>query len=281
MFWYSAAVWLAFASITNGECEKGCNVPTLIYEDLRCSPKYESPEDCCPKQYDCSHIYNRPEGTCHFRKHFYKPGEEPPYDEVIGNCHRTCRCSDNSEFTCPPVMDGCAEYWVGGYPKPRCYLKYELNSCCAAGEMCPPFDDNIKCEVNGATYDEGLNFDHPTQKCTQCVCHKGFEGKFEAPFCQKMNCTAEITHSGDINKFCAPLYNDHNSCCPKSWICPNPLGKYVSAGTPSNPDSHCKFGEKDMNIGDKYILADKDFEEDGDLTCECLIPPYLTCTVHK
>lgn len=277
MAWCTTTLFLALASIitlTNGECDEGCSTPTLIYDDLKCIPEFYPPNNCCPTQYDCSHIYNRPDGTCHLRGKFYKPGDKADAEDTKGNCHRECRCDESLEFKCPLLMDGCPESWTGRWPEPGCYLTYELNRCCAAGQICPPFENTIQCDVDGETHKEGEKFSHPKQKCTSCVCHKGFDGKLERPFCQKNNCTTEIENSKHIDNYCAPLYRNSDSCCPDKWVCPTEVGSYIPASARSIASNlHCTFGEKYMAIGEKY-----EHEDDGKVSCECIIPPYLTCT---
>jgi len=277
------AIFAALLSLTNGECGvDNCKVPTHVYHDLRCIPKYASNGACCPEKYDCSHIYNRPKGTCHFRGKFYKPGEKPDKEDTAGNCdHSSCKCTENQDFSCIAPSDTCAEFWVPEFIQPGCYLNYELNRCCSNGQKCPPFDDTAKCTVNGVTYKEGQRFEHPHEKCTLCVCGKGFDGKFDESFCQKRNCSTEQRYSKEIDNYCAPVYKDDwDSCCPRKWICPSENGTHIPASTPpTDPNLQCKFGDKILLIGEKYEDQDRSEVRPQNVTCECVIPPYLTCTV--
>ncbi|KAF2888714.1 hypothetical protein ILUMI_17459, partial [Ignelater luminosus] len=222
---YTTTKLLKFLALVNGihlitaTCKNSKieSTPTSLYEDLRCLPKYE---DGCIKEYDCSHIYNRPKGTCHFKGKNLKIGEEIDNGELGGVWDRDCACTESLEFECPELSDGCAEDWVDGYPDPVCYLRYELDSYCAAGQICPPFDNTRKCEVEGTVYKEGDMFGHPHKKCTKCVCDKHFDGKLEPPFCQPVNCTVELKSSKSIDNYCAPFYENYpGECCPDRWIC--------------------------------------------------------------
>lgn len=56
--------------------------------------------------------------------------------------------------------------------------------------------------------------------CSNCVCQKGFTGKYEAPFCKRNSCSMELRHGNDIKNKCAPVYSKDNvRCCPQMWVC--------------------------------------------------------------
>jgi len=170
-------------------------------------------------------------------------------------------------FRCA-ILD-CPE-WLGRAPKYMCNFKYELGKCCASGDACPPY--NATCVVGGKTYHEGSKFNAPNKKCTECVCQEGFDGQFEEPFCRKDKCVEEVRWQKEINNFCAPTFISLDDCCPYNWKCPENEDKIVPAATPS--DLKCKYGEQSLNIGDKF---ERTSGEKGKLSCECRIPPYLTC----
>lgn len=267
---YLVFVFIVITRFTaHGECND-CSVPTLVYEELKCTPKFSDGISCCPVEYDCSHIYNRTKGTCHLKGKYYKSGEAPDKEAVAGDCnHATCVCGDKGVFDCIVPSDSCAEFWVPDFVKPGCYLAYEHNRCCHVEQKCPPFS-NVKCKVGDIEYKEGEKFKHPTKKCTSCICEKGFNGKFEQPLCQTRNCTTELLNSDKIQKYCAPRYLNADDCCPRSWICPSLDGTYIPASTPPTASTpQCKFGDKLMYIGEIYQHQRN--------TCKCVIPPYLTC----
>lgn len=253
----------------NGECNE-CSVPTLVYEDLQCIPKFSASNPCCPIEYDCSHFYNRLKGTCYLKGKYYKAGEQPDEEDVASDCsHAKCTCRDNGLFSCVVPSDSCAEFWVPDFIKPGCYLAYEQNRCCHVEQKCPPFSD-VKCEVGKTVHREGERFRHPTKKCVNCICDKSFNGKLDQPLCQTVNCTTATLHSDKIQKYCAPRYLNPEDCCPRSWLCPSDEGEYVPASTPpSSSTPQCKFGDRLMYVGEKY-LHDR-------MICKCEIPPYLTC----
>lgn len=260
------------------DCQENCK-STLIYEDLKCKPIYAKTGDCCPVKYDCSHIEKRPANKCHLRGVFYEAGAIIDDDLIYGNCHVNCHCQESTEFNCA-VLD-CPE-WLGSRPRPGCYLKQELGKCCAVGEICEPYPEDLaKCEVEDKEYKEGEQFPSPNSNCMECVCQKGFKGKFEEPFCKKSNCSAEIRHSNDIRENCAPAYMNIGDCCPWDWICPeesdvievSTIPKKVGIGL------QCKFGKKILNIGDKMDRTKIMTEyEKYETKCECIVPPFLTCT---
>lgn len=80
-------------------------------------------------------------------------------------------------------------------------------------------EDVYKCEVDGKTFYEGQRFDPPGEQCKTCICQEGFDGKYEAPFCEPVTCTSELLQPVDFRKFCAPVYYGSGSCCPIQWQC--------------------------------------------------------------
>ncbi|KAF2888122.1 hypothetical protein ILUMI_18051 [Ignelater luminosus] len=271
---FGFATLFMLSNAQHNNCNSNLN-SNFVYEDLKCAPNYDDSKTCI-KEYDCSHINNKPSGNCLLRGKLYNPGETPDAASgASGRCdHAKCTCSENGDFRCRVPSDTCGEWWGPSLLKPGCYFGYELNKCCSSSEICPPFDGNVKCEVNGVTYKEGERFNHPTEKCTQCVCHKGFNGNLVAPFCQKMNCTTELLYSEQIRDHCAPFFRDADSCCPSRWICPAEDQIYVPASSQPPKEPQCQFGNRKMHIGDKIRHKDSWTVT----TCECVTPPYLTCT---
>jgi len=277
MLFLIALCLLATSEHVLGECSAGCKEPNLLYEELKCKPIFTSPEDCCPSKHDCSHIVEKGKENaekCYFLGKSYGSGEGLNDDDIYGNCKVDCSCrkglSGKMGFTCA-VLD-CPE-WLGYRPEFGCHFKYELDKCCAGNQICPPF--NVTCQVGDKTYREGDKFDSPDDKCTECVCQQGFEGKFEAPFCKKRGCIEEVYWQQEVYHFCAPTYISLDDCCPFNWVCPVKNDTIVSAKTPSKDTNlKCTFGETSLNIGDKF---ERTSGEKGKLSCECRIPPYLTC----
>ncbi|KAF5283894.1 hypothetical protein FQA39_LY04714 [Lamprigera yunnana] len=213
-------VFATHSALVYGTCTE-CTISTSVYDDLKCIPKYSDSNKCCPVEYDCSSVYNRPKGSCHLRGKYYTPGNSPLQEDVASYCDRAmCTCGKNDAFDCIVASDSCAEFWVPNFIRPGCYLAYEQNRCCHSEQVCPPFNENqTKCKVGDVTYREGERFEHPTKKCTKCVCDKGFDGKLEAPTCLPLNCTAELRFSKQINEHCAPYYLNEDDCCPRNWVC--------------------------------------------------------------
>jgi len=276
MLFLTTVCLLVLSGYALGACSDGCSEPTLFYDALNCKPVFASQDACCPSEYDCSHIEEKGranEEKCYFHGKTYNSGDQIDDADIYGNCEVGCGCkkllrSGNMGFACA-ILD-CPE-WLGARPKPGCNFKYELDKCCTVGEVCPPY--KATCEVNGKKYHEGDQFDAPDVKCTKCVCQEGFEGKFEAPFCKKRTCIDEARRQKEVYSFCAPSYH-LGDCCPVYWICPEEDDKIVAAATVKNSNLKCKFGDKTLNIGDKFERTSGDI---GKVSCECRIPPYLTC----
>lgn len=118
--------------------------------------------------------------------------------------------SDNIQCA---ILD-CPE-WLGSRPKAGSHFTYTLNKCCSTGQQAAPF---ATCKVGEEEYKEGQKFSGP-KRCTDCVCAKGWKGKFEAPFCMEQTCTEEMTNIKKMKANCAPSYLGKNPCCPFKWIC--------------------------------------------------------------
>lgn len=81
-----------------------------------------------------------------------------------------------------------------------------------------PFDNVAKCIVGDKIYYEGQRF-QPENTCKRCLCEKGFEGKFEEPFCKDINCNMIDSSFDKLKNMCAPIYTLRDNCCPDRWQC--------------------------------------------------------------
>lgn len=101
-------------------------------------------------------------------------------------------------------------------PSKECLLKHDHEKCCSTDYTCPPFDKTPTCIVNNNTYYEGQYFSSP-DPCVECICQKGFKGKYVEPFCKKVNCGTGFRGFHIQNK-CAPVFYEE-LCCPIEWEC--------------------------------------------------------------
>lgn len=150
--------------------------------------------------------------------------------------------SKRAEFQCA-VVD-CPEY---ENEDSRCYYKYELGYCCATQKICRKLfqlsTDNLKlkytrilapfsgitCKVGSNIYREGEQF-FASDSCTECVCQKGFSGKFVEPFCRRIDCPIQLNSVEVIAKRCAPVYiakPNEPLCCPTTFLCRNRKSFFV------------------------------------------------------
>ncbi|KAF2889819.1 hypothetical protein ILUMI_16354 [Ignelater luminosus] len=275
--WLLISLCYIFSSTyVQGDCVEGCKQPTLFYNDLNCKPIFDSPGDCCPSHYNCPDTKEINDKKCRFHGKIYNIGDSLDDNEIYGNCKADCLCTEGydgrAEFVCATL--DCPE-WLGYQANPGCYFTYEFDKCCSVGETCPPF--NVTCKVSDKTFYEGEKFFPYDAKCTKCICRKGFKGKYEEPFCQKEACVVEINHQKDVKSFCAPSYLRLEDCCPYKWICPAVASdKVISAFKDAIKSSgpKCRFGQEELNIGDTF---NRTSDNGGKVSCECRIPPYLTC----
>lgn len=76
------------------DCDKSkCPGPLNYYQDLKCTPIYKSPEDCCPYKYNCDHLDQRSTTKCYINGHEYEVGEQLR-DEDKNPCSKGCFCSN-------------------------------------------------------------------------------------------------------------------------------------------------------------------------------------------
>ncbi|KAJ3656142.1 hypothetical protein Zmor_015240 [Zophobas morio] len=273
VFFFGLVATLASAT----ECDE---LGILIYEDLGCVPEYGNDTEC-PLRYVCKGLERSP-SNCYFRGKSYKDREQVDSSLTNPSCDEGCFCTatdEGSSFICA-VLD-CPEN-LGDPVRHGCYRSYSLDHCCSIGQKCPPFDNTEKCEVEGTVYKEGEMF-YPSDTCLNCVCGKGFEGKFEAPFCKRRSCGQQLRNSGGkIQASCAPVYgkkfHKKDLCCPDDWICPN---ETETIEGDAKSEETCKFGEKEIKVGQYFERLN--FEDSfgfhhSKIKCECVIPPLMKCT---
>ncbi|XP_068914613.1 uncharacterized protein [Tenebrio molitor] len=263
-------VFLFFVFTKGENCD---NLGINIYEDLACKPVNKGGE--CPASYDCT-LQAPSSDQCVVRGHLYNVGDSIPRTTSRFNCEFGCRCN-RPDVSCPQW--GCGD-WAGVPPLAEgCYRKYDLEACCSTGIVCPPFNDTTTCVVDGVEYKAGERF-FPKDSCYACLCQKGFNGKFEAPYCKRSGCDAQVKHQSATQKSCAPLYikrtgDGDKKCCPREWTCPD--GSEVIKSSGKKSDSTCKFGEKIFQIGDSFEKEIQYLFRPLKIKCECKVPPLLIC----
>ncbi|XP_017773093.1 PREDICTED: uncharacterized protein LOC108560159 [Nicrophorus vespilloides] len=245
---------------------------TLLYDEIGCAPnKINNGFDNCPISYNCSN-YHLPKQGCLFEKHVYKDGETLNGTNPCNNCTCSNTGKNGSKIECHSPRIDRIHLGPGPVIFPNCYYSYDLNKC-YSNRKCPPFKNVAVCVVNHKGYIEGEKFQAP-DRCLDCVCQKGYSGKFVEPFCRKKRCDVEIRYSKQIVDNCAPIYFKNPLCCPYDFICPSNskiehLVKYNSTN-----GEKCKFGSQTYNQSDTLDLVNK---YNVTFNCRCSIPPLLTC----
>jgi len=270
------SILLSVLAITQAnECDK---IGTLLYEDLGCIPQIDEATNC-PTKYDCGTLARNGD-SCKLGGRSYTVGQRID-KELTAPCNVACFCGElsNEEKQIQCAVVDCF-FGPRDPNKKDCYPTYKLGDCCQSGEICPPFDNITKCEVDGTTYMEGQKF-WPKGMCMDCVCDKGFDGKFEAPFCKRTMCNAEIRHADDIKKNCAPVYfvkADDALCCPSAYICPSDEDVYTTRKDKATHNNVCKYGDKEVNAEQQIERKLDQWGKVRDVKCVCDLPPFLTCT---
>ncbi|XP_019770116.1 kielin/chordin-like protein [Dendroctonus ponderosae] len=257
----------------------------LLYEDMGCKPSYDraasNSRNSCPSKYDCLGL-KKSSDHCFLRGKAYMLKQRVDSKLTAGLCDLGCSCQreeDKTKFKCATV--NCPE-WSVLEPPTGCYRKYSLDDCCYIREMCPPYENSTTCVYDGKVYKEGENF-LPKNSCWRCVCQAGFRGKLEKPFCRRRSCGVQVKHQEKLQERCAPLYykriyrESDPLCCPVNWICSE--GNEKISGQAQSTDKMCLFGQRLIRVGQKFEKTVQ-MPRNMTVTCECKIPPLLTCTTY-
>ncbi|KAF7273015.1 hypothetical protein GWI33_014241 [Rhynchophorus ferrugineus] len=259
---------------------------TLLYEDMGCKPAFDNSVyysqtlGKCPTKFDCLGL-KKSSQNCFLKGKTYKLKDMVDSRLTAGLCDLGCSCQSNNDttkFKCATV--DCPE-WGVKEPYPGCYRKYSLDDCCSIREMCAPYENSTTCVYDGKVYKEGENF-LPRNSCWRCVCQAGFRGKLEKPFCRRRSCGAQIKHQDKLQNRCAPLYykrkyrENEPLCCPTSWICSDGNEKIIGR---AKTDKMCLFGQRMIRVGQMFEKT-VEVPRNMNVTCECKIPPLLTCVTY-
>ncbi|XP_018579094.1 uncharacterized protein LOC108917121 [Anoplophora glabripennis] len=273
---------LTFGVFVSVKAEKSCDsLGTLIYEDMACRPVKKDGRGCAI-QYECDDVSQKID-SCFFRGKSYPLYGQLRNELTNEDCGAECTCHNyfgTPSFVCLLI------YCVNGQSfdlKPGCYDKYELDKCCPVGMTCPSEDNPLaECHVDGKVYKEGEKF-YPKDTCLKCVCGKGWNGRFEHPFCKRSLCSIQFDGIGQVHSNCAPLYlNKEVLCCPITWVCPTYKSDHITKinnNVDSNSDLFCVFGSKTLKLGEGFQRKVSYFLPPRDVQCECIVPPLLTCKV--
>ncbi|XP_017777689.1 PREDICTED: protein NEL-like [Nicrophorus vespilloides] len=253
----------------------------LLYEELGCNPVFAEDNNSCPISYDCKK-YERSLQQCTYQGRTYFPGEDIDKDILNPSCHAGCQCVNKTNHKCSiqcAILD-CPEYMEPPLDS-DCFYSYSLNTCCSEKIICEPFDGLAVCEVDGSEYYEGQRF-NPSGTCMNCVCQKGFNGKYEAPFCTRKKCGFEIRHAEAVEQNCAPVYfvseGEEALCCPQNFICPLETDEIIARPNAPQNDGICKFGDKSIKFDEKIVRYLYQWGKTRTVECVCDVPPLLTCT---
>ncbi|XP_018562550.1 uncharacterized protein LOC108904460 [Anoplophora glabripennis] len=269
-------IWIVRARLLS--CD---HLGTILYEDLGCKPVFE-PGNSCPTQYSCTPFKTYKE-TCLFRGKRYNINEKVDDSLIMENCFYDCKCVDPvgyDKYKCG--IKNCTE-WSMSYNSTLCYKQYVPEQCCAVGTICMHQGKQIyECEFEGRRYKEGEIF-VPSNSCSKCSCRKGFRGIVEEPFCKRSLCATQVVDYEELGNHCAPLYlplpGQTALCCPNDWVCHSENDTIVSLSPNVNKKTNlaCNFGPKMVNLGEGVVKNISYFGMDMKVTCECVLPPLMTC----
>ncbi|KAH0539215.1 hypothetical protein KQX54_002247 [Cotesia glomerata] len=267
------------------DCDKSkCPGPIKYYEDIKCTPVYNSPEDCCPYKYNCDHLQARSPKKCYVNNHEYEIRDRLRSEDA-NPCSKSCFCSDRraiATFTCAIV-----DCFTGPSKNSNCYRRRQASRCCPGEEVCPEKAEDIPtCEVDGKIYKDAEYFRPASEPHKICYCGPGYIGENVEPFCITPVdiCRTELQYAHQIISNCSPVYYnplDHynpevlHTECPIDYKCQDEKDTIIKKNSEvSDPDKTCKFGNLVLNYGDEIR------QPTGSsvcMKCVCDVGPTVTC----
>ncbi|XP_031630403.1 uncharacterized protein LOC116345295 [Contarinia nasturtii] len=241
------------------------------YEELKCTPIRDKPDDKCPSRYECPDFKALDRSVCHLNGKKYNIGNN--VSTSLPTCTKSCSCDgaeDEFGFSCE--FDECAE--AKDKPKLHCAYQFTIDSCCSTNTVCDKdeIDKLHRCWHNGHQFVEG-NLIYPTNApCYKCLCDKNYDNNTdvsESKSCKPVDCGIELHQLNYLQLGCIPVYFDDGLCCPFEFKCPIETDLIEEIGVKS--EHVCKYADRSLNIGDKIKTADQCLE------CSCEVPPMAQC----
>nr|CAJ2313423.1 Uncharacterized protein [Metisa plana] len=264
-----AAVYLlAVASVVWAEPGADCAM-SGFYRELGCAP-VGGANGTCPGAFQCPDLHPDP-NFCYYKGVPYENRDTIPQSQIDNACSQACVCTAGNppRFQCA-VVD-CVETFDNDMD--QCISTSELGSCCSTGTVCGK-DDLAKlktCEVDGQIYREGQVF-YPQNTRKKCLCTAQWSGEFEnVPYCRDYDCGVEIHYQDKIFEKCAPVFISNAQGCPIAFQCPSATTKLVRGINVAGIKGECAFGNLTLSVGDEVTV------DVNCITCECKVPPFLTC----
>uniref|UniRef100_A0A0C9QR92 KCP protein n=1 Tax=Fopius arisanus TaxID=64838 RepID=A0A0C9QR92_9HYME len=257
---------------------KNCPGPLKFYQDLGCTPVYESPTDKCPNRFNCRSIDNRLADKCYLGGKEYNPQEELPEDDKNACDRCTCMKKENfSGFTCA-IVDCYRPNLQSG-----CYQQRNATQCCPGfSVICPTNPADVPtCQVDGKIYKDGEYFEPSSEPDKRCFCGPNYKGKNIAPFCTvkpKSECRTEVRYSRQVYSRCAPVYEADQSpqtSCTLKFRCQTQSDRVIQIDGPKAQGPTCRFGDLVMNYGDELNMGDA--VNSKCVKCRCEVSPTPTC----
>ncbi|XP_034938981.1 uncharacterized protein [Chelonus insularis] len=263
-------------SSTKTECDKTkCRGPTRYYEELRCTPLFETLDSCCPYQYDCNHLKERLPNKCYIGDSVYNINDDLAEHDT-NPCDVECTCrkiNDRARFYCS-VVDCPSDGLVEG-----CYLRRNQTQCCAE-VVCHRDRTLPQCMVDGEIYMSGEEFVPKSNPDQICQCYSSHSNEYAELLCRKNDrlCNSELYFQ--YNESCVPVYFPNESpqaACSFIYRCYNNndrIIKYRLAHTQIERETFCIFGDLILSYGDRLT---PETTYDTCMNCTCEVGPMLTC----
>ncbi|OTF83421.1 hypothetical protein BLA29_002763 [Euroglyphus maynei] len=147
-----------------------------------------------------------------------------------------------------------------------------------------------KCRYQNRTYRYGEQIELIENRCKRCVCNEHwneYDPESSPESCVDQTCPINRDYR---RQNCLPIYQQ-DRCCPIDYICPSQQNNtiivnnndYLADEKPNGKSKyHCWLNGQKYRLGnDINITKELTIFQHSCATCQCKIPPLMTCVLNE